>query len=77
MLAKTSTNPATFLLKIELQVLVSPSQIKYTTDGTAPTLNSQTYATPIVISSDTIIKAAAVVNGVLSPIVSTGVFRQD
>ena len=44
--------------------------IHYTTDGSVPTSESQTYAAPFTISSTTIVKAIAIKDGVSSEVAS-------
>nr|MCR5333519.1 chitobiase/beta-hexosaminidase C-terminal domain-containing protein [Bacteroidaceae bacterium] len=44
--------------------------IHYTTDGSVPTSESQTYSAPFMLSSTTVVKAIAIKNGVSSDVAS-------
>ena len=44
--------------------------IHYTTDGSVPTSESQTYSAPFMLSSTTVVKAIAIQNGVSSDVAS-------
>lgn len=48
----------------ELNSAKNKNNIRYTTDGTSPTINSLTYSSPIEISEDAILKAAYFENGI-------------
>ena len=52
-------------------------QIRYTTDGSEPTLTSQIYSSPLVITRTTTVKAAAVCNGVLGPVHEARYLKKD
>ena len=52
-------------------------QIRYTTDGSEPTLTSQIYSSPLVITKTTTVKAAAVCNGVLGPVHEARYLKKD
>ena len=60
-------------LNVSLSVTTPGAEIRYTLDGTAPTLSSTLYAGPIVISSTTRLHARAYVGSVSGP-VSGGVW---
>ena len=55
-----------------LTVTLSPGKsglpIRYTLDGSAPTLSSPLYSGPITVTASTTIRAATVYNGVLGPV---------
>ena len=44
--------------------------IHYTTDGSVPTSESQTYSAPFTLTSTTVVKAIAIKNGVSSDVAS-------
>ncbi len=44
------------------------AEIRYTTDGSTPTLDSPRYAAPLVFRETTTLKAAALVDGVFAPV---------
>ena len=44
------------------------AEIRYTTDGSAPTMQSQLYSSPLTISKTTILRAAEVLGDSLSPV---------
>ena len=55
--------------KIRLTTDTPDAEIRYTTDGTCPCRNgAMTYTQPLVITEDTLLMAAAVVDGVFGPI---------
>ncbi len=55
-----------------------PGGIRYTTDGSEPTLQSASYAKPLIVSKPTTIKAAIIgADGKLSPIASASVDVAD
>lgn len=57
-------------LQLQLSPLTGSPEgtiIRYTTDGSEPTVNSQEYTTPIAISSSTVVRAKPFCNGYLSP----------
>ncbi|MBU5313145.1 chitobiase/beta-hexosaminidase C-terminal domain-containing protein [Tissierella carlieri] len=56
---------------VTLNTSTSGAKIYYTLDGSMPTINSSLYTGPIVISSNTIIKAFAVRNGFKDSAIST------
>lgn len=57
--------------KITLNTFTNGARIYYTLDGSTPTINSNLYTAPLVISSNTTIKAFAVKNGFKDSSVST------
>ncbi len=59
--------------------LSAPGAIRYTLDGSAPTLaNGSDYTAPLSISSTTVVRAVALENGLLSPVVTaTYLFATD
>ena len=52
-------------------------QIRYTTDGSRPTLTSQIYSAPLRLTMTTTIKAATVTDGVLGPVYEATYMKSD
>ena len=52
-------------------------EIRYTTDGSAPTLASTRYTVPFNLSQSTTIRAATVMDGVLGPVYEAHYFKND
>ena len=64
-----------------LAVTIEPGraglEIRYTTDGSAPTLSSPVYTGPITLTQTTTIRAAAVFDGALGPVGTARYFVPD
>ena len=64
-------------LSVSLEAGRSGLEIRYTTDGSAPTLSSPVYSGPIKLTATTTIRAAAVYGGVLGPVATARYFVPD
>ena len=51
--------------------------IRYTVDGSTPTLSSPLYSTPLVLTTTTTVKAATVTDGVLGPVYEATYLKSD
>lgn len=61
-------------LSLELSTTIASAQIRYTTDGTAPTASSSAYSSAIKLTKTSRVRAAAFVNDALSGIASTALY---
>ena len=69
--APTISGASPFALQTEVTLsAASGAAIHYTTDGSVPTSESQTYSTPFTLTSTTVVKAIAIKNGVSSDVAS-------
>ena len=69
--APTISGASPFALQTEVTLSAADgAAIHYTTDGSVPTSESQTYAEPFVLNSTTTVKAIAIKNGVSSDVAS-------
>lgn len=69
--APTISGASPFALQTEVTLsAASGAAIHYTTDGSVPTSESQTYSAPFVLSSTTVVKAIAIKDGVSSDVAS-------
>jgi predicted histone-like DNA-binding protein len=69
--APTISGASPFALQTEVTLsAASGAAIHYTTDGSVPTSESQTYSAPFMLSSTTVVKAIAIKNGVSSDVAS-------
>lgn len=58
---------------VELQCATAGAEIRYTTDGTAPTVMSALYTQPLVVTATTTIRAVAVYKGIMSEVATAKV----
>ncbi len=69
--APTISGASPFALQTEVTLsAASGAAIHYTTDGSVPTSESQTYSAPFTLTSTTVVKAIAIKNGVSSDVAS-------
>ena len=69
--APTISGASPFALQTEVTLSAADgAAIHYTTDGSVPTSDSQTYSAPFVLSATTTVKAIAIKNGVSSDVAS-------
>ena len=69
--APTISGASPFALQTEVTLSAADgAAIHYTTDGSVPTSESQTYSAPFMLSSTTVVKAIAIKNGVSSDVAS-------
>ena len=69
--APTISGASPFALQTEVTLSAADgAAIHYTTDGSVPTSESQTYSAPFMLSSTTVVKAIAIKNGVSSDVTS-------
>ncbi|MWC30632.1 carbohydrate-binding protein [Paenibacillus sp. MMS18-CY102] len=59
---------------VTIVTATSGATIKYTADGSTPTLASTTYTGPIIVSASTVIKAIAIKSGMTDSSMSTGTY---
>lgn len=62
---------------VELSAGAEGAEIRYTLDGTPPTLDSPRYTRPIALAATTTIRAAAVLDGELAPFYSATYTKSD
>ena len=64
-----------------VEVTLTPGKaglpIRYTTDGSTPTLSSPLYSAPLVLKATTTVKAATVTDGVLGPVYEATYLKSD
>ncbi len=69
--APTISGASPFALQTEVTLSAADgAAIHYTTDGSVPTSESQTYSAPFMLSSKTVVKAIAIKDGVSSDVAS-------
>ena len=69
--APTISGASPFALQTEVTLSAADgAAIHYTTDGSVPTSESQTYSAPFTLTSTTVVKAIAIKNGVSSDVAS-------